>query len=203
MFETRYNNKTQLTPRRKEMAKNKQQLIESMIRNIKEMLDRKYCGLSIRKDERLLDVYAVALAVLEKQKEGAKEPIKLEEEFVSDSNFYKTQEALVAKGFTVVDDTIDNFAYGLAFRVLKKLDPMLFDYYYREKESADNEEFYNGECYDDFIETFKGIVSNDFKTVSFGTRWCSSFGFKPSKEFEMIKKLDGYLFHSTKTKRIY
>ena len=185
------------------MAKNKQQLIESMIRNIKEMLDRKYCGLSIRKDERLLDVYAVALAVLEKQKEGAKEPIKLEEEFVSDSNFYKTQEALVAKGFTVVDDTIDNFAYGLAFRVLKKLDPMLFDYYYREKESTDNEEFYNGECYDDFIETFKGIVSNDFKTVSFGTRWCSSFGFKPSKEFEMIKKLDGYLFHSTKTKRIY
>ena len=185
------------------MAKNREQLIESMIRNIKEMLDRKYCGLSIRKDERLLDVYAVALAVLEKQKEGAKEPLKLEEEFVSDSDFYKKQEYLSYQGFTVVDDTLDNFAYGLAFRVLEKLDPMLFDYYYREKESADNEEFYNGELYDEFIETFKGIVSNDFKTVSFGTRWCSSFGFKPSKEFETIKKLDGYLFHSTKTKRIY
>ena len=39
------------------MAKNREQLIESMIRNIKEMLDRKYCGLSIKKDERLLDVY--------------------------------------------------------------------------------------------------------------------------------------------------
>ena len=185
------------------MAKNREQLIESMIRNIKEMLDRKYCGLSIKKDERLLDVYEVALAVLEKQKQGAKEPLKLDEEFVSDSNFYKRQEALVAKGFTVVDDTLDNFAYGLAFRVLEKLDPMLFDYYYGEKESFDNEEFYNGECYDEFIETFKGIVSNDFNTVSFGARWCSSFGFKPSNEFEMIKKLDGYLFHSVKTKRIY
>ena len=185
------------------MAKNKQQLIESMIRNIKEMLDRKYCGLSIRKDERLLDVYAVALAVLEKQKEGAKEPLKLDRELVSDSNFYKMQEALVNKGFTVVDDTLDNFTYGLAFRILEKLDPMLFDYYYGEKESSFNEEFYNSELYDEFIETFKGIVSNDFNTVYFGTRWCSSFGFKPSKEFEMINKLDGYLFHSTKTKRIY
>ena len=185
------------------MAKNREQLIESMIRNIKEMLDRKYCGLWIKKDERLLDVYAVALAVLEKQKQGAKEPLKLAEEFVSDSNFYKRQEALVNKGFTVVDDTLDSFAYGLAFRVLEKIDPMLFDYYYREKESADNEEFYNGECYDEFIKTFKGIVSNEFKIVSFGARWCSSFGFKPSKEFETIKKLDGYLFHSTKTKRIY
>lgn len=186
------------------MAKNKQQLIESFIRNIKEMQERKYCGLPTRKDERLLDVYAVALAVLGKQKEGAREPLKLEEEFVSDSNFYKTQEALVAKGFTVVNDTLDSFAYSLAFRVLEKIDPMLFDYYYREKkESADNEEFYNGECYDEFIETFKGIVSNDFKTVSFGTKWCSSFGFKPSKDFETIKKLEGYLFHSTKTRRIY
>ena len=110
------------------MAKNREQLIESMIRNIKEMLDRKYCGLWIRKDERLLDVYEVALAVLEKQKQGAKEPLKLEEEFVSDSNFYKRQEALVAKGFTVVDDTLDSFAYGLAFRILEKIDPMLFDY---------------------------------------------------------------------------
>lgn len=183
------------------MAKNKQQLIESMIRNIKEMKDRKYCGLSIRKDERLLDVYEVALAVLEKQKQGAKEPLKIEGEFVSDSNFYKKQEALVAQGFTVVDDTLDNFAYGLAFRVLEKIDPMLFDYYYREKESAYNEEFYNGECYDEFIETFKGIVYNDFNIVSFGTRWCSSFGFKPSKEFETIKKLESYLFKSTKTKR--
>ncbi len=183
------------------MTKNKQQLIESMIRNIKEMKDRKYCGLSIRKDERLLDVYAVALAVLEKQKQGAKEPLKLDEEFVSDSNFYKKQEALVAKGFTVVDDTLDNFAYGLAFRILEKIDPMLFDYYNGEKESSDNEEFYNGECYDEFIETFRGIVSNDFTIVSFGTRWCSSFGFKPSKEFEMIKKLESYLFKSTKTKR--
>lgn len=183
------------------MAKNKQQLIESMIRNIKEMLDRKYCGLSIRKDERLLDVYAVALAVLEKQKQGAKEPLKIEEEIVSDSNFYKKQEDLVAKGFTVVDDTLDNFAYSLSLRILEKIDPMLFDYYKGEKESTDNEEFYNGELYDEFIETFKGIVSNDFKTVSFGTRWCSSFGFKPSKKFEMIKKLESYLFKSTKTKR--
>ena len=185
------------------MAKNREQLIESMIRNIKEMLDKKYCGLWIRKDERLLDVYEVALAVLEKQKKGAKEPLKLDEEFVSDSNFYKRQEALVAKGFTVVDDTLDSFAYGLAFRILEKIDPMLFDYYNGEKESADNEEFYNSELYDEFNETFKGIVYNDFNIVSFGTRWCSSFGFKPSKEFEMIKKLDGYLFHSTKTKRIY
>ena len=185
------------------MAKKREQLIESMIRNIKEMLDRKYCGLSIRKDERLLDVYEVALAVLEKQKEGAKEPLKLDDEFVSDSDFYKKQEYLSYKGFTVVDDTLDNFAYGLAFRVLEKIDPMLFDYYNGEKESADNEEFYNCECYDEFIETFKGIVYNDFTIVSFGTRWCSSFGFKPSKEFEMIKKLDGYLFHSIKTKRIY
>ena len=183
------------------MAKNREQLIESMIRNVKEMLDRKYCGLSIRKDERLLDVYEVALAVLEKQKQGAKEPLKLEEEFVSDSDFYKRQEALVNKGFTVVEDTVDSFAYGLAFRVLEKIDPMLFDYYYREKESADNEEFYNGELYDEFIETFKGIVYNDFKIVSFGTCWCSSFGFKPSKEFEIIKKLEHYLFKSTKTKR--
>ena len=183
------------------MAKNREQLIESMIRNIKEMLDRKYCGLSIRKDERLLDVYKVALVVLEKQKQGAKEPLKLEEEFVSDSDFYKKQEALVAKGFTVVEDTLNSFAYGLAFRVLEKIDPMLFDYYYREKESSDNEEFYNGECYDEFIETFKGIVYNEFKIVSFGTRWCSSFGFKPSKEFEIIKKLEHYLFKSTKTKR--
>ena len=127
------------------MAKNREQLIESMIRNIKEMLDRKYCGLSIRKDERLLDVYEVALEVLEKQKQGAKEPLKLDEEFVSDSNFYKRQEALVAKGFTVVDDTLDSFAYGLAFRILEKIDPMLFDYYNGEKESADNEEFYNSE----------------------------------------------------------
>ena len=185
------------------MAKNREQLIESMIHNIKEMKDRRYCGLSIKKDERLLDVYEIALAVLEKQKQGAKEPLKLDEEFVSDSNFYKRQEALVAKGFTVVDDTLDSFAYGLAFRVLEKLDPMLFDYYYGEKESADNEEFYNGELYDEFNETFKGIVYNDFNTVSFGTRWCSSFGFKPSKEFEIINKLDGYLFHSIKTKRIY
>ena len=185
------------------MAKNREQLIESMIRNIKEMKDRKYCGLSIKKDERLLDVYEIALAVLEKQKKGAKEPLKIDEEFVSDSNFYKKQEALVAKGFTVVDDTIDNFAYGLAFRILEKIDPMLFDYYYGEKESADNEEFYNSELYDEFNETFKGIVYNDFSIVSFGTRWISSFGFKPSKEFETIKKLDGYLFNSTKTKRIY
>ena len=185
------------------MAKNKQQLIESMIRNIEEMKERKYCGLSIKKDERLLDVYEVALAVLEKQKQGAKEPLKFDVELVSDSNFYKRQEALVTKGFTVVEDTLDSFAYGLAFRVLEKIDPMLFDYYYREKESADNEEFYNGECYDEFIETFKGIVSNEFKIVSFSARWCSSFGFKPSNEFEMIKKLDGYLFHSIKTKRIY
>ena len=185
------------------MAKDREQLIESMIRNIKEMLEKKYCGLSIRKDERLLDVYEFALAVLEKQKQGAKEPLKLEEEFVSDSNFYKRQEALVNKGFTVVEDTLNSFAYGLAFRVLEKIDPMLFDCYNGEKESADCEEFYNGECYDEFIETFKGIVSNDFKIVSFYTRWCSSFGFKPSKEFETIKKLDGYLFHSTKTKRIY
>ena len=78
---------------------------------------------------------------------------------------------------------------------------MLFDYYNGEKESADNEEFYNGECYDEFIETFRGIVSNDFKTISFGTRWISSFGFKPSKEFETIKNLESYLFKSTKTKR--
>lgn len=185
------------------MAKNREQLIESMIRNIKEMLDRRYCGLSIRKDERLLDVYEVALAVLEKQKQGAKEPLKLDKEFVSDSNFYKKQEALVAKGFTVVDDTLDSFAYSLSFRILEKTDPMLFDYYNGEKESADNEEFYNSELYDEFHETFKGIVYNDFRIVSFGTCWCSSFGFKPSKEFETIKKLDGYLFHSTKTKRIY
>lgn len=185
------------------MTKNKQQLIESMIRNVKEMQDRKYCGLSLRKDERLLDVYAVALAVLEKQKQGAKEPLKLESEFVDDSNFYKRQEALVNKGFTVVDDTLDSFAYSLAFRILEKIDPMLFDYYYGEKESVDNEEFYNSELYDEFNETFKGIVSNDFNIVSFGTRWCSSFGFKPSKEFEIIKKLDGYLFHSTKTRRRY
>ena len=183
------------------MAKNREQLIESMIRNIKEMLDRKYCGLSIRKDERLLNVYEVALAVLEKQKQGAKEPLKIEEEFVSDSDFYKKQESLNNKGFTVVDDTLDSFAYSLSFRILEKIDPMLFDYYYREKESADNEEFYNGECYDEFIETFKGIVYNDFNIVSFGTRWCSSFGFKPSKEFEIIKKLEHYLFKSTKTKR--
>ena len=185
------------------MAKNREQLIDSMIRNIKEMQDRKYCGLSIRKDERLLDVYEVALAVLEKQKQGIKEPLKLEEEFVSDSNFYKKQEALVARGFIVVDDTLDSFAYSLSFRILEKIDPMLFDYYYGEKESVDNEEFYNGELYDEFHETFKGIVYNDFNVVTFGIRWCSSFGFKPSKEFEMIKKLDGYLFHSTKTKRIY
>lgn len=183
------------------MAKKREQLIESMIRNIKEMLDRKYCGLSIRKDERLLDVYKVALVVLEKQKQGAKEPLKLEEELVSDSDFYKKQEALVAKGFTVVEDTLNSFAYGLAFRVLEKIDPMLFDYYYGEKESLDNEEFYNGECYDEFIKTFKGIVYNEFKIVSFGTRWCSSFGFKSSKEFEIIKKLEHYLFKSTKTKR--
>lgn len=185
------------------MAKNREQLIESMIRNIKEMLDRKYCGLSIRKDERLLDVYEVALAVLEKQKQGAKEPLKLDKEFVSDSDFYKKQEALVAKGFTVVDDTLDNFAYDLSLRILEKIDPMLYDYYNGEKESADNEEFYNGELYDEFIETFKGIVSNDFKTISFETRWFSSFGFKPSKEFEIIKKLEHYLFKSTKTRRIY
>ena len=185
------------------MAKNREQLIESMIRNIKEMLDRKYCGLSIRKDERLFDVYEVALAVLEKQKQGAKEPLKLMSEFVSDSNFYKKQEALVAKGFTVVDYPLDSFAYELSFRILEKIDPMLFDYYNGEKESADNEEFYNSELYDEFNETFKGIVYNDFSIVSFGTRWCSFFGFKPSKEFEMINKLDGYLFHSTKTKRIY
>lgn len=184
------------------MTKNKQQFIESMIRNIKEMLDRKYCGLSIRKDERLLDVYEVALAVLEKQKQGAKEPLKLYNEFVSDSNFYKKQEALVNKGFTVIDDTLDSFVYGLAFRILEKIDPMLFDYYNGEKESADNEAFYNSELYDEFNETFKGIFYNDFNIVSFGTRWCSSFGFKPSKEFEMINKLDGYLFHSIKTKRI-
>ena len=185
------------------MAKTKQQLIESIIRNIKEMLDRKYCGLWIRKDERLLDVYEVALAVLEKQKQGAKEPLKLYDEFVSDSNFYKKQEALVAKGFTVINDTVDSFAYSLSFRILEKIDPILFDYYNGEKESADNEEFYNGELYDEFHETFKGIVYNDFNIVSFGTRWCSSFGFKPSKEFGMINKLDGYLFHSTKAKRIY
>ena len=185
------------------MAKNREQLIESMIRNIKEMKDRNYCGLSIRKDERLLDVYDIALAVLEKQKEGAKEPLKLDKEFVSDSNFYKKQEALVAKGFTVVDYPLDSFAYELSFRILEKIDPMLFDYYNGEKESADNEEVYNGNLFDEFIETFKGIVSNDFKTISFGTRWCSSFGFKPSKDFETLKKLDGYLFHSTKTKRIY
>ena len=185
------------------MAKNKQQLIESMIRNIKEMLDRKYCGLSIRKDERLLDVYEVALAVLEKQKQGAKEPLKLMSEFVSDSDFYKKQEYLSYKGFTVVDDTLDNFAYGLAFRVLEKIDPILFDYYNGEKEYADCVKFYNGNLFDEFIETFKGIVYNDFRIVSFGTRWCSSFGFKPSEEFETINKLDGYLFNSTKTKRIY
>lgn len=185
------------------MAKNREELIESMIRNIKEMLDRRYCGLSIRKDERLLDVYEVALAVLEKQKEGAKEPLKLTSEFVSDSNFYKKQEALIAEGFTVVDYPLDRFAYELAFRILEKIDPMLFDYYNGEKESTDNEEFYNSELYDEFNETFKGIFYNDFNIVSFGTRWCSSFGFKPSKEFGMINKLDGYLFHSTKTKRIY
>ena len=185
------------------MAKNKQQLIESMIRNIKEMKERKYCGLGIRRDERLLDVYEVALAVLEKQKQGAKEPLKFDEEFVNDSDFYKKQEALVAKGFTVVDDTLDTFAYGLAFRILEKIDPMLFDYYNGEKEYADCVKFYNGNLFDEFIEAFKGIVSNDFKTISFGARWCSSFGFKPSEEFETINKLDGYLFNSTKTKHIY
>ena len=185
------------------MAKNREQLIESMIRNIKEMLDRKYCGLGIRKDERLLDVYEVALAVLEKQKQGAKEPLKLEDEFVSDSDFYKKQEALVAEGFSVVDDTLNRFAYSLPYRILEKIDPILFDYYNGEKEYADCVKFYNGNLFDEFIETFKGIVSNDFKTISFDTRWGSFFGFKPSEEFETIKKLDGYLFHSTKTKRIY
>ena len=185
------------------MAKSKQQLIDSMIRNIKEMLDRKYCGLSIRKDERLLDFYEVALAVLEKQKQGAKEPLKIESEFVSDSNFYKRQEALVAKGFTVVDDTLDNFAYSLSLRILEKIDPMLFDYYNGEKESADNEEFYNSELYDEFNETFKGIVYNDFKIVSFGVGLGMSLVIIPSKEFEIIKKLVVYLFDSTKTRRIY
>ena len=185
------------------MAKNRDQLIESMIRNITEMQEKKFCGFPTRKDERLLDVYEVALAVLEKQKEGLKEPLKLYEEYVSDSDFYKIQESLVAKDFTVINDTLNNFSYCLSLRVLKKIDPMLFSYYNGEKESADNEEFYNGECYEDFAETFKGIVSNDFKTVSFGTRWSNSFGFKPSKDFEIIKKLDGYLFHSTKTRRFY
>ena len=185
------------------MAKNREQLIESMIRNIKEMKERKYCGLSIKKDERLLDVYEVALAVLEKQKQGAKEPLKLDEEHVSDSDFYKRQEALVAEGFTVVDDTLNRFAYSLPYRILEKIDPILFDYYNGEKEYADCVKFYNGNLFDEFIETFKGIVSNDFKTISFDTRWGSSFGFKPSEEFETINKLDGYLFNSTKTKRIY
>ena len=185
------------------MAKNKQQLIESMIRNIKEMKDRKFCGLGIRKDERLLDVYEVALAVLEKQRQGAKKPLKLDEELVSDSDFYKKQEALVAEGFTVVDDTLNRFAYSLPYRILEKIDPILFDYYNGEKEYADCVKFYNGNLFDEFIEAFKGIVSNDFKTISFGARWCSSFGFKPSEEFETINKLDGYLFNSTKTKHIH
>ena len=187
--------------------KTREELINAMIQHVKEMLDREYVHFTrtVKADKRILSAYAVMIEVLKEQlKEGDSLKV-LEPKATNDDGYYKAEKEWLAKGYTVVHDLpLFELCDQISSRILDKVGDALEKYYYYDaNEYADVMDYYVKKHYIDFQKTFRRIFFNDFDVLSGETRWGVLIGFKTPERFDALKYLDGYVFYSTKTKRVY
>ena len=187
--------------------KTREELINAMIQHVKEMLDREYVHFTrtVKADKRILSAYAVMIEVLKEQlKEGDSLKV-LEPKATNDDGYYKAEKEWLAKGYTVVHGLpINELCDQISSRILEKVGDALEKYYYYDaNEYADVMDYYVKKHYTDFQKTFKRIFFNNFNVLAVETYWGVLVGFKMPERFDALKYLDGYVFYSTKTKRVY
>ena len=183
------------------MAKNKQQLIKAMIRNIKEMDDRKDCG---HYDKRVLYVYKLALSVFKNQLDRQQEPVEIDTVRTKLDVYNKEYDDTVKAGYMVFSDyRPESLVELIAERTLKTLEEQMLDYYKYDIEYRDCYAYFNGETYGDFFDTLYCMMfnGNDVKHVDACHQ--ELVAFKLTDDLKALKVLDGFLFRSDATRRIY
>lgn len=187
--------------------KTREELINSMICNVQEMLDREYVHFTrtVKSDKRILSAYAVMIEVLKEQLKEVDSLKALEPKRTNDYGYYKAEKEWLAKGYTVVHDfPLDNLCDKISSGILEKVGDALESYYYYDaNEYADVMDYYVKKHYTDFQKTFKRIFFNDFNVLAVETYWGVLVGFKTTERFDALKELDGYVFRSTKTRKVY
>lgn len=190
------------------MAKNREQLIESMIRNIQELYSVMYVGKNgcDRSDYYILHAYKLSCKILQEQRKNIYAHKKQQIKDIADSGeFDKIRKNAIDSGLVVVDNAMAfGLSHSIAAKILEPIKWISYKYYkYYEEFDIYNDcvEFFNSSLYDEFVETFERIFFDD--CGAFSVRGTSRIftAFDACKEWEDLLNLNGHAYLALNKRR--
>ena len=189
------------------MAKNKQQLIESMIRNIQELYSVMYVGKNgcDKSDYYVLHAYKLSCKILQEQRKGNFEHKQQQIKDVTDAAFDKIRQNAIDYGLVVVDNAI---AFGLSHSIASKiLEPIkwisckYYKYYEEFDIYNDCVEFFNSSLFDEFEEMFEKVFFNDCGAFSVRSTDRIFTAFDACRKWEDLLNLNGHAYLALNKRR--
>lgn len=186
------------------MTKNREELIESMIRNIQELYSIMYVGKNgcDRSDYYILHAYKLAVNILQEQRKGIFDHKKQQIKDIPDEFFYRLREYAIEEGLVVVDNAV---AFGLSHSIAKKiLDTLKWincKYYKGLAEYDDCSEFFNSALCEEFEETFEKVFFDDCGAFSVRSSNKTFTAFDACGKWEDLLNLNGHAYLSLNKRR--
>ena len=191
------------------MAKNKQQLIESMIRNIQELYSVMYVGKNgcDKSDYYVLHAYKLSLKVLQEQRKGNFEHKQQQIKDVTDAAFDKIRQNAIDYGLVVVDNAIAfGLSHSIASKILEPIKWISYKYYkYYEEFDIYNDcvEFFNSSLSDEFEEMFEKVFFNDCGAFSVRSTDRNFTAFDACGKWEDLLNLNGHAYLALNKRRYF
>lgn len=190
------------------MAKNREELIKSMIRNIEELYAARYVGGNgcDRSEYYKLYYYKLATKILQEQRKNIYVHKKQQIKDIADSDeFDKIRKNAIDSGLVVVDNAMAfGLSHSIATKILEPIKWISYKYYkYYEEFGIYNDcvEFFNSSLYDEFSETFERIFFDD--CGAFSVRGTSSVFtvFDACGEWGDLLRINGHAYLALNYKR--
>ena len=179
------------------MAKNREELIKSMIRNIEELYSARYVGKNgcDRSEYYILSYYKLATKILQEQRKNIYNHKKQQIKDIYGDEFDQIRKNAIDSGLVVVDNAMAfGLSHSIAAKILEPIKWISYKYYkYYEEFDIYNDcvEFFNSSLYDEFAETFERIFFDD--CGAFSVRGTSRIftAFDACGEWEDLLRING------------
>lgn len=182
------------------MAKNREELIKSMIRNIEELYTASYVGHNgcDKSEYYILYYYKLAVKILQEQRKNIYAHKEQQIKDCYGDEFDKIRKNAIDAGLVVVDNAMAfGLSHSIAAKILEPIKWISYKYYkYYEDFDAYNDcvEFFNSSLYDEFAETFERIFFDE--CGAFSVRGTSSIfaAFDACVEWKDLLRINGHAY---------
>lgn len=188
------------------MAKTREELIESMIRNIQELYNYMYVGKNgcDKSDHYILHAYKLAVKILQEQRKGIFYHKKQQIKDIPDEYFDRLREYSIDYGLVVVDNAIAfGLSHSIAGKILDTLKWISYKFYKGLAEYDDCSEFFNSALCEEFEETFEKVFFNDCGAFSVRSSNKTFTAFDVCGKWEDLLNLNGHAYLALNKRRYF